>query len=373
MASGSSIGKLFRISTWGESHGKALGTVIDGCPSGIRLCKKEMEQYLGRRQPGKSMFTSKRQESDRVEIMSGIFESKTTGTPISLLTYNRDQNSNDYKDISNIYRPGHADFTYKQKYGFRDYRGGGRSSGRETVSRVAAGFVAKKVLEELNINIYAYTLSIGNIKVSEVHTSEAKKNPLNIPCKETYKKAAIFLEKCINNYNSCGGVVECVIKNLPPGIGEPVFEKLDAALSMAVMSIGGTKGIEFGLGFESSKTLGNINNDNFYINNQGLVKKHTNHSGGILGGISDGDDIIFRVAFKPTPSIAKTQSTVNEFKENINLNIKGRHDPCIVPRSVVVVESMACITILDYILQNTVSKISNIKRLYTEEISNDKN
>lgn len=363
MGSGSSLGKLFKVTTWGESHGKGLGVVIDGCPSGIKLCERDIQQYLNRRQPGKSKFTTKRKEPDKVEIMSGIFEGKTTGTPISLIILNTNQISKDYEDIYDKYRPGHADFPYDKKYGFRDYRGGGRSSGRETVSRVAAGFIAKKVLEELNIYINTYTISIGDIHVQKKDITEANNNPLFIPCKNTYHRASKLIEYCIKNDNSCGGVVECVIKNMPVGIGEPVFEKLDAALSNAVMSIGGTKGIEFGLGFEASKKLGSEVSDNFYVDNNGITKKYSNNAGGILGGLSDGDDIIFRVAFKPTPSIGITQDTITKYNENIKINVKGRHDPCIVPRGVVVVESMAYITILDYILQNCVSNISNLKLL----------
>lgn len=372
MGSGSSFGKLFKITTWGESHGKGLGVVIDGCPSGISLCEEDIQEYLNRRQPGTSKFTTKRKEPDKVEIMSGIFEGKTTGTPISLIILNTNQISKDYQDIYDKYRPGHADFTYDKKYGFRDYRGGGRSSGRETVSRVAAGFIAKKVLEELNIFISTYTISIGGIHIQEKDMSEVNNNPIFIPCKNTYHKVSKLIENCIKNGDSCGGIIECVIKNVPTGIGEPVFEKLDAALSNAIMSIGGTKGIEFGLGFEASNKLGSENNDNFYVDNNGVTKKYSNNAGGILGGLSDGDDIVFRVAFKPTPSIGITQNTISRHNENIKINIKGRHDPCIVPRSIVVVESMAYITILDYVLQNCVSNISNIKLLMNKGDNYDK-
>ena len=361
---GSSFGKLFRISTWGESHGEALGVVIDGCPAGVALNEGDIQKYLARRQTKNSNLTTKRKEPDEVKIMSGVFDSVTTGTPISLVIFNSNQNSKDYKDIADIYRPAHADFSYDQKYEFRDYRGGGRSSGRETVARVAAGSVAKKILEELDIHVDAYTISIGNIHVNEKNMDETFNNPLYIPCEKTYHKAKEYLEKCVNAGDSVGGIVECVVKNVPAGIGEPVFEKLDAVLSMAIMSIGGTKGIEFGLGFQAATALGSENNDSFYIDSDNKIKKHTNNSGGVLGGISDGDDIIFRVAFKPTPSIKHSQQTVNKNKENVEISIDGRHDPCIVPRSVVVVEAMTYITILDFMLQNSVSKISNIKKLY---------
>ncbi len=359
--SGSIFGKLFKISTWGESHGKALGVVIDGCPAGIRLTASEIQKDLDRRKPGSSQFTTKRAESDQVQILSGVFEDKTTGTPISLIIFNEDQKSKDYGNIKDCFRPAHADYGYHMKYGFRDYRGGGRSSGRETAARVAAGAVAKKILSELNIDIMTYCTSIANIEISkeDFDKDEILKNPLYMPDREAYEKAAKEVEHIMQNHDSAGGVVECVVKGVLPGVGEPVFDKIDAALSQAIFSIGGVKALEFGIGFEASKLTGSQNNDSFYFDDK--VKKATNNSGGILGGLTDGSDIIFRAAFKPTPSISKSQKTVNINNENVDIVINGRHDPLIAPRAVIVVEAMTAITLVDYILQNIVCKMDCIK------------
>lgn len=363
----STLGKNFVISTWGESHGKALGVVIDGCPAGISLCEEDIQKDLDRRKPGQSKFSTPRKEEDIVEILSGVFEGKTTGTPISLLIKNTNQQSKDYSQIANYYRPGHADYTYDQKYGFRDYRGGGRSSGRETASRVAAGAIAKKILSTLGIDVLAYTFSIANIEINRdnFNRQEIFDNPLSIPDIEAYKKANNFIEKIKTQEDSVGGVVECIVNGMPAGIGEPVFEKLDAVLAKAIFSIGAVKALEFGSGFECTKMLGSENNDNYYYNNG--IKKFSNNSGGILGGISDGSEIIMRVAFKPTPSIHKLQKTVTKDNQNIDIQITGRHDPIIVPRAVIVVESMTAITIVDYILQSVLSKISTIKKALGKE------
>ena len=359
---GSTFGDIFRITTWGESHGKGLGVVVDGCPAGIKLCEEDIQKLLDRRRPGQSEFTTQRKEGDVVEIMSGVFESKTTGTPISMIVYNKAQRSADYSEISNYYRPGHADYTFDKKYGFRDYRGGGRSSGRETIGRVAAGAIAIKILESLNITVTAYAKSIGNIEIdySKFCMVEARSNPFLMPDKDAAEKVAEYVKKQMNEKDSVGGVIECVVKNMIPGIGEPVFEKLDANLAKAIMSIGAVKGFEIGDGFEAAKVTGLMNNDQLRCDADGNVSKESNHAGGVLGGISDGTDIIFRAAIKPTPSIATIQNTINRQGTNIEVSIKGRHDPIIVPRAVVVVEAMAAISLVDMIFIGMTSKIDDI-------------
>jgi chorismate synthase len=344
MAAGSGIGNLFRVTTWGESHGKGIGVVVDGCPAGLALCEEDIQTYLNRRKPGTSKFTTPRKEDDCVEILSGVFEGKTTGTPISMMVFNKTQRSKDYSEIASYYRPGHADYTYDCKYGFRDYTGGGRSSGRETIGRVAAGAIAAKLLKEMGITVNAYIKSIGPAK-----TAEEMEN---------------YLEQCMKEHNSAGGVIECVIKGMPAGIGEPCFDKLSANLGKAILSIGAVKGFEIGDGFAVAESTGLTNNDSFYYNNEGKIEKKTNHAGGILGGLSDGSEIVFRAAIKPTPSIFAEQETVNKSGENISVNIKGRHDPVIVPRAVVVVECMAAITILDALLMNMSAKVDNLKLFY---------
>lgn len=363
---GSTIGTIFKITTWGESHGAGIGVVVDGCPAGLSLSNEDIQEFLNRRKPGQSKFTTPRKEDDTVEILSGIFEGKTTGTPISMIVRNTTQRSTDYDEISKYYRPGHADYTFDEKYGFRDYRGGGRSSGRETIGRVAAGAIAVRILSELGIDICAYTSSIGEyvIKPENFDISEINNNRLYMPDSETAKKAESFLEKCIEEKNSSGGCIECIIKNVPAGIGEPVFEKLNANLAKAICSIGAVKAFEIGDGKDVAYSNGLINNDSFYYDENNKIKKKTNHSGGILGGISDGSDIFMRASFKPTPSIFSKQETVNKSGENIEVEIKGRHDPIIVPRAVVVVECMAAITILDALLVNMSSKLDTVKKCY---------
>lgn len=364
--SGSNFGKNFTISTWGESHGKALGVVIDGCPAGIPLNEKEIQKDLDRRKPGSNLYSTPRKESDTIQIVSGIFEGKTTGTPISMLVFNEDHRSTDYSQIANSYRPGHADYTFEQKYGLRDYRGGGRSSGRETLARVAAGAVAKKILQFLNIRITAYTTQIGSIKIDATRFDEKEiaNNKVCMPDTQAAKQATAFLDECIQNEDSAGGIVECVVHGLPVGIGEPVFQKLDALLGQAIFSIGAVKGVEFGDGFAVATATGSKNNDPFSISKTGNIEKKSNHAGGILGGMSDGSPVVFRAAFKPTPSIGLTQQTVTKDGKPISINIKGRHDPVIVPRAVVVVEAMTAITLVDLLLQNMLSNIELIQRFY---------
>ena len=360
--SGSIIGKNIRVSTWGESHGKALGCVIDGFPSGLDLNEEDIQKFLDRRKPGTSSATTPRKEDDLVEILSGVFEGKTTGTPISLLVKNTSQRSADYKEIP---RPGHADFGYDQKYGFRDYRGGGRSSGRETIGRVAAGAICSKLLEIMDIKVCAYTKSIGDVEIDYEKFDESTRlsSPTAMPDADADKRAMALIEKAREEKDSLGGVVECRISGVPAGIGEPVFDKLDALLSQAIMSIGAVKAVEIGDGVNASRIRGSENNDAFENNGSHITKK-TNHSGGILGGISDGSEIIVRAYFKPTPSIASTQETINRDGENITVNIKGRHDPVVVPRAVVVVESMCALTVLDLMISNITSTVDPIISFY---------
>lgn len=362
---GSTFGRHFSITTWGESHGKAIGVVVDGVPAGLPLNEDDLAIYLNRRRPGSNAYGTKRNEADAPEILSGIFEGKTTGTPISIMIRNTSQISRDYSNIASIYRPGHADYTFDEKYGFRDYRGGGRSSGRETIGRVAAGAIACKILNELGIEITAYTKAIGPFTAhNDTLTKEAiNSSPIYMPDLETSKKAEAFLNDCIKKQDSAGGIVECIVKGMPTGIGEPVFDKLDANLAKALMSIGAVKAVEIGDGVAVSQYTGSVNNDCFYMND-GEVTKQTNHSGGILGGMSDGSNIIMRAHFKPTPSISQPQHTVTNTGEDTTIEIHGRHDPIIVPRAVVVVESMAAITILDLLLDNMSSKMDSIKHFY---------
>ena len=363
---GSTFGTLFRISTWGESHGKAVGVTVDGCPAGLPLSEEDIQKFLDRRKPGQSKFTTQRSEDDAVEILSGIFEGKTTGTPISMVIYNKTQRSGDYSDIASYYRPGHADYTFDEKYGFRDYRGGGRSSGRETIGRVAAGAIAAKLLDVFGISVTAYSKSIGEVSISPERFDilERDNNPVVMPDKEAAIRAQELLEKKIEEKDSVGGIVECIVKGLKAGVGEPVFDKLDARLSQAIMSIGAVKGFEIGAGFAVANMVGSENNDNFTIDSDNNIIKKTNNAGGILGGISDGSDIVLRAAFKPTPSIYRMQETVNKNHENINIEIKGRHDPIIVPRAVVVVEAMTAITVLDMLMISMTSTVDGMKRFF---------
>ena len=354
---GSQFGKIFHISTFGESHGKALGVVVDGCPAGLSLSEEDIQEMLERRRPGKNLKMTQRKEGDKVEILSGIFEGKTTGTPIAMVVWNEDQRSKDYGEIAHAFRPGHADYGFFAKYGFRDYRGGGRSSGRETIARVAAGAIAKKMLLELGVSVRAKVIELAGISLTEDR-----------------QKAELLAEQKILSLreqgDSAGGVVECLVEGLPAGIGEPVFDKLDASLAKAVMSIGAVKSVEIGDGIEVSKSLGSENNDAFFLEEndspsfEGSLRKGSNHSGGILGGMSDGSTIRIRAGFKPTPSISKPQQTVNEAGEEITIAIKGRHDPTVVERANVVVEAMTALTVLDAMLENLSARLDYVKRAY---------
>ncbi len=365
---GSSFGTIFKITTWGESHGKALGVVIDGCPAGLELSEADIQKYLDRRKPGTSSITTPRKEADEVEILSGVFEGRTTGTPISLMVRNTSQISKDYSEIASCYRPGHADYTFDAKYGFRDYRGGGRSSGRETIGRVAAGAVACKILKEMGITVQAYTRSIGPVSINPDSFCEEAilSTATAMPDFEADKKALAYLEEAKKNFDSVGGVMECVVKGAPAGIGDPVFEKLDANLSKAIMSIGAVKAVEIGDGIQVSGRCGSENNDAFRTEN-GKTAKATNHAGGILGGISDGDTIVLRAHVKPTPSIFRTQQTVNKQGEEIDIAIKGRHDPVIVPRAVVVMECMTALTLLDAMMVQMSARLDYMKDFYNRD------
>lgn len=365
MAAGSTYGNIFKVTTWGESHGKGIGVVVDGCPSGLNLCEEDIQKFLDRRKPGQSKFTTQRNEDDAVTILSGVFEGRTTGTPISMLVYNKDQHSKDYSEIASYYRPGHADYCFDEKYGFRDYRGGGRSSGRETIARVAAGAIASRILQEMGIELLSYTRSIGpvNIDPTRFDPAEITNNSLYMPDADAARQASDYLNQCMADTNSAGGVCECIITGLPVGLGDPVFEKIDANLAKAIFSIGAVKGFEIGDGFDAARATGLTNNDAFCIRD-GRVQKKTNHSGGTLGGMTDGAPLILRAAFKPTPSIAATQQTVNQSGEEIDISIHGRHDPIIVPRAVVVVESMAAITIADALFANMTARLDRVIDFY---------
>ena len=387
---GSIFGKIFRISSFGESHGKALGVVVDGCPAGLSLSEADIQPYLERRRPGKNLKMTQRKEEDQVEILSGVFQGLTTGTPIALMVRNEDQRSKDYGDIAESFRPGHADYGFFSKYGFRDYRGGGRSSGRETLARVAAGAIAKKVLQELQVEVDAKVMELAGISLS---TSEGR------------AEADARILKLREEGDSAGGVVECRVNGLFPGVGEPVFDKLDARIAEGIMSIGAVKAVEIGDGVAASRALGSENNDSFFTveafpesrrgdisteevdesdesddserggtegdyfleNNLLRLKKKSNHSGGILGGMSDGSEILIRASFKPTPSISKVQNTVKESGEPISIKIKGRHDPTVVERATVVVEAMTAIVVLDCLLENMSARLENVKKIYRKE------
>ncbi|MHC1636435.1 MAG: chorismate synthase [Candidatus Methanospirareceae archaeon] len=355
--SGNSFGSLFRVTTWGESHGKAIGVVVDGCPAGIELSEEDIQKELERRRPGVSEVTTRRAEEDRVIILSGIFEGKTLGTPISMLVYNKDVDSSPYEEIKDIARPGHADFTYEVKYGIRDYRGGGRASGRETVARVAAGAIAKKILAKHGIEIIGHVVEIGGIRAKKMGIEEIRgnveRNAVRCADLEAAKRMEERIKEVMKEGDSVGGIVEIIALNVPAGLGEPVFDKLDAELAKALMSIGAVKGVEIGVGFEAARMRGSEMNDAFFIEN-GKIKMRTNNAGGILGGISTGAPIICRIAVKPTSSIAKVQKSVDMRRmEEVEFSLKGRHDPCICPRIVPVAEAMVALVIVDFLMRTS--------------------
>jgi len=358
--SGNTFGELFKVTTFGESHGEAMGCVIDGCPSGLELSVDDIEKELARRRPGK--VYGSRDEKDTPEILSGVFKGKTLGSPIAIIVRNTNQNSRDYDELKDIYRPGHADFSWEAKYGLRDHRGGGRSSGRETLCRVAAGAAAKKILALHGISVLAWSSSIAGIKQPSpgedgFDFEEIERNPYRVPSKIGAEKTAAKIEALRGEGESAGGIITCLATGVKPGLGEPVFDKLDARLASAIISIGACKGVEFGAGFAAANLKGGENND--LPCNDGNGKFATNNCGGILGGISSGQDIIFRAAFKPTPSISKPQKAFDKNGNVKEIEIKGRHDVCIVPRAVVVVEAMTALVLADFLLLSRSAKISH--------------
>lgn len=348
---GNTFGTLFKVTTWGESHGPAMGAVVDGCPAGFPLSEKDIQDELDRRKPGQSRVGTSRTEADRVKILSGVFEGKTLGTPISMIVENHDQRSHDYSKIKNLYRPGHADLSYDLKYGIRDYRGGGRASGRETISRVMAGAIAKKFLfAKEKTRIIGHTIQIGTIKAVKFNEKEIEKNPLRCADPVVAKKMEQYVLKVKTEGDSVGGIVEIIVKNTPKALGEPVFDKLQADLGKALLSIGAVKGVEFGEGFGVATLKGSQNNDELILK-AGKITTKTNHAGGIYGGISIGTDLIIRLAIKPAASISKLQHTVDKKGRSAQIEVEGRHDVCILPRLIPVAESMVAITLLEHWLR----------------------
>jgi len=352
-------GTLFRISTFGESHGPAIGVVIDGCPAGLVIDEAFIQAELDRRKPGQSKITTQRKEDDTFKILSGVFEGKSTGTPICVVIENQDQRSKDYSHIQNTYRPSHADFTYDAKYGFRDYRGGGRSSARETAARVAAGAIAKLLLKTIGVEIQAFVSQVGELKAAhytQLDLSKTEDNIVRCPDASTAEKMIALIDQVRLDRDTIGGVVTGVIKNTPVGLGEPVFDKLHAELGKAMLSINAVKGFEYGSGFEGVTLRGSQHNDEFYTE-AGKIKTRTNHSGGVQGGISNGEDIYFNVAFKPVATIMQDQPSVDKDGNETTVSGKGRHDPCVVPRAVPIVEAMAALVLADFYLRTRSSKL----------------
>ena len=353
---GNTFGQLFKITTFGESHGGCVGCVVDGCPPGIEITEAEIQKEMDRRKPGQSAITSPRKEEDEIKILSGYFEGKTTGTPILMLAYNKDMRPEDYDHLKDAYRPSHADFTYEQKYGLRDFRGSGRASARETLARVAAGAIAKKYLnQKLGIKILSFVSQVGDIKTdidfNNVTAEGIESNIVRCPDPEKAGEMISLIEKMRDEGDSIGGVITGVIKNVPSGLGEPVFDKLNADLGKAMLSINAVKGFEIGSGFAGVVKPGSEHNDEFIIDN-GKIKTKTNNAGGVLGGISTGETIYFRVAFKSVSTIKKKQNTVNRNMEEVELEASGRHDPCVLPRAVPIVDAMAALTIMDHHLRH---------------------
>jgi len=359
--SANTFGTIFRLTTFGESHGVALGGIIDGCPSGLVIDLEFIQNELSRRRPGQSDMTTPRSESDTIEILSGVFEGRSTGAPIAFEVRNRDHHSFDYDHLRDAYRPSHADYTYDSKYGFRDYRGGGRSSARETLSRVAGGAVAKLLLQNSGIQVKAYVSSIGEVNTGKefaIHElDEIEKSAVRCPDPDASEKMIDLITQLKKEGDTTGGVITCIVHGVPPGLGEPVFDKLQADLAKAAMSINTAKGFEYGEGFNAPSMRGSTHNDIFTAGEHGEIKTKTNHSGGIQGGISNGSDIVFRVAFKPIATIQQSQPSVNNKGENILLAAKGRHDVCVVPRAVPIVEAMAALVIADHLLRNRSSRL----------------
>jgi chorismate synthase len=354
-----SYGTLFKISTFGESHGPAIGVVIDGCPAGLEVNEEFIQSELNRRKPGQSKITTQRKEDDTFKILSGVFEGKSTGTPIALVIENQDQRSKDYSHIENTFRPSHADYTYEAKYGVRDHRGGGRSSARETAARVAAGAIAKLFLRKSGIEINAFVSQVGDIKAPHytgLDLSKTEDNIVRCPDRATSEKMIALIDHVRLDRDTIGGIVTAVIKNTPVGLGEPVFDKLHAELGKAMLSINAVKGFEYGSGFEGIRLRGSQHNDEFF-NEGGKIRTRTNHSGGVQGGISNGEDIYFNVAFKPVATIMQDQQSVDKEGNEAIVSGKGRHDPCVVPRAVPIVEAMAALVLADFLLRSRSSKL----------------
>ena len=353
-------GTIFKISTFGESHGKGIGVVIDGCPAGLPIDEGFIQQELARRKPGQSKITTQRRESDTFQILSGVFEGKATGTSLAIYIPNEDQRSKDYSHIADKFRPSHADYTYHAKYGVRDYRGGGRSSARETAARVAAGAVAKLFLKHKGIDVQAYVSQVGDLRLEKSYAdldfSQTEATPIRCPDLATAEEMISLIDQVRKERDTIGGVVSAVITDVPAGLGEPVFDKLHAELGKAMLSINAVKGFEYGSGFDGVALRGSQHNDEIY-NDQGSIRTKTNHSGGVQGGISNGEDIYFRVAFKPVATIMQDQDSVNEAGETVTVSGKGRHDPCVVPRAVPIVEAMAALVIADMYLRNITTKL----------------
>lgn len=350
---GNSYGTLFKISTFGESHGLAIGVVIDGCPAGLEIDEAFIQSELTRRKPGQSKITTQRKEDDAFKILSGVFEGKSTGAPIAIVIENQDQRSKDYSHIENTFRPSHADFTYQEKYGIRDHRGGGRSSARETAARVAAGAIAKLLLRKYSVEISAFVSQVGELKAphyTSLDLSKTEDNIVRCPDPATAEKMIALIDQVRLDRDTIGGIVTCVIKNTPVGLGEPVFDKLHAELGKAMLSINAVKGFEYGSGFEGVQLRGSEHNDEFY-NDGNRIRTKTNHSGGVQGGISNGEDIYFNVAFKPVATIMQDQQSVDKDGNEAVVSGKGRHDPCVVPRAVPIVEAMAALVIVDFVLR----------------------
>jgi len=351
---GNTFGKLFTLTTFGESHGEAIGGILDGCPPQLALDVEFIQNELDRRKPGQSHITTQRKESDTVKFLSGVFEGKTTGTPIGFIIENENQKSKDYEHLKDNFRPSHADYTYEKKYGIRDYKGGGRSSARETACRIVAGAIAKLFLKQLGISIQAYVSTVHSItlnkKYSELDLTKTEENIIRCPDAETADKMIALIENVRKKGDTVGGIISCVIKGTPVGLGEPVFDKLHADIGKAMLSINAVKGFEFGTGFDSVNYMGSQLND-IFSNEKGAIHTTTNNSGGVQGGISNGEDIYFKVAFKPVATIMQMQKSVNVKGEEVNLEAKGRHDPCVLPRAVPIVESMAALVLADHVLR----------------------
>lgn len=361
---GNTFGQLFRVTTFGESHGGAVGCIIDGCPPGIAITEAEIQKDLDRRKPGQSEITTPRAEKDKIRILSGVYEGKTTGTPILLLAHNEDVRSEDYDDLKKLYRPGHADYTFQAKYGIRDWRGSGRASARETLARVAAGAIAKKYLQEkLGIEILSFVEQVGDIKTDidyeSVTMKDIESNIVRCPDSETAKKMIKLIEEVKADNDSIGGVVFGVIKNCPVGLGEPVFDKITSDLAKAMVSINAVKGFEIGSGFGGVGMKGSEHNDEFYTDDKGKIRTKTNYAGGTLGGITTGEDIYFRVAIKPVSTIAKKQQTIDLEENTVELEATGRHDPCVLPRAIPIVDAMSALVLMDHYLRN---KAQNLTR-----------